>query len=138
MIPNLQHPVLVTIEQVDRGTAEQDDDFREPVQGTTYKAPKTCQGQIKWGSGGALDITRLGTQDDSDGYVTFRTADLRQLSIVLHIGDRFTKFGVGPNQVTHQVYITRLAPFGHYPDTGGAALIKAYFQDRQPARGTGG
>jgi len=91
---------------------------------------------VFWGSEAALDITRIGTQDDSDGYVVFRNVDLRFLNIVLHIDDRFVTFGDGPNMVAREVYISKLEPMAHYPSAFGNAMVKAFFKDRQPVRGT--
>jgi len=134
--PNIQHPIRIGIQSFQRGVAEEDAGYREPVQGGTFGDTVYCQGQVLWGAEKGLDITRLGTQDDSDGHVVFRTVDLRFLGITLHIGDRFVTFGDVPNLVEREVYISRLAPMAHYPGANGNAMIKAYFKDRQPVRGT--
>lgn len=132
---NLQHPVPVTLRQLLRGSAPQDDDYRETIQGAQFGPEVVAPGQVKWVESRALDVTRIGTQDDSDGYVVFLTASLKRLGVTLSIGDKFVRFGVGANQVVREVYITRLAPFAHYQSSGGAACVKAYFADRQPSRG---
>lgn len=137
MTPNLQHPVLITWVPFIRGAAEEDSGYRELVQGPTYGSAISCQGQVLWGTSQGFNLTRIGTQDDSDGYVVFRTIDLRMIGATLHINDKITTFGQGPNQLQREVYIIRLEPFGHYPATMfGATFIKAFFKDRQPVRGT--
>lgn len=137
MTPNLQHPILITWEPFMRGAAEQDDGYRELVQGPTYGPAVSCQGQVLWGQSQGFDLTRIGTQDDSDGYVVFRTIDLRSINVTLHINDKITTFGQGPNTVQREVYIIKLQPFAHYPGTMfGATMVKAFFKDRQPVRGT--
>lgn len=137
MIPNLLHPTPITLQQLVRGAAPQDPDYREPVQAPSYAAPLVVPGQVKWKTSHGLRLERGGTVDDSDGYVLFRTVDLRAAGVTtLHINDRILQFGVDDNAVQRQVYITRLEPLGHYPDAGGATLVKAHFKDRQPSRGT--
>ncbi len=135
MIPNLQHPIPIDIVQVVRGTAPQDPDYREPVQVVKYAPAVTCQGQVKWGEAIGLDVTRIGTQDDSDGYVVFRTVDLRMVGITLHINDRITAFGAGADRLERMVFIVKLEPMAHSRG-GGATMLKAHFKDRQPTRGT--
>lgn len=131
---NLQHPVPVTIERLKRGIAPQDDDFREPIQGAEFEAPIVCQGQVRWGSDASQDVTRIGNTEDGEGYVVFRTVDLRSIDITVGRGDRLSQFGYGANAVSKTVFVTRTAPFAHYPDQGGAACVKCYFSTRRPAR----
>lgn len=139
MIPNLQHPVPVTIAQIVRGAAEQDAGYRELVQAVKSapeRAPDvSCPGQVKWNAKDAVEVTIGGVVERADGYVVFRTVDLRAVGISqLQVNDIIRSMGYGPNQQTAQVYIIKLEPFGHYADAGGAALIKAWFKDRAPAR----
>lgn len=137
MIPNLIHPTPITIQQLTRGAAPEDPDYREPVQTAAYAAAVVVPGQVKWKASKALRLDRGGTIDGSDGYVLFRTVDLQAVGITeLHINDKITQFGTGANAVQRQVYIVMLEPNGHYPDAGGATMVKAYIKDRQPARGT--
>lgn len=140
MTPNLQHPVPVTISQIMRGAAEQDPDYRELVQATKGAPERTpdvvCPGQVKWNAKDAIEVASQGAIERADGYVVFRTADLRSVGIIaLNINDVIKRIGSGPNVQDTYVYIIKLEPFGHYPSTGGASLIKAWFKDRAPSRG---
>lgn len=137
MIPNLIHPTPITMQQIMRGAAVEDPDYRELVQTAVYGAAVIVPGQVKWKSSQAFRLERGGTLDGSDGYVLFRIVDLQAAGITeLHINDKITQFGTGANAIQRQVYIVMLEPNGHYPDNGGATMVKAYVKDRQPARGT--
>jgi hypothetical protein len=77
----------------------------------------------------------------SHGYVLFRLVDVRAAANRAGFGqyrlkqnDRFLKFGVGPNAVETDLYIVDLRYSGHYPDQGGASLVKAFFEDRNPSK----
>jgi hypothetical protein len=130
MIPNLIHPVPVTIRQLNKAGTLMDNDFREPVQQAVHVSDKTLSGQISWSVKDAMAFTRGGVQESSDGYVLFRSIDLEAASIVLHDNDRIIKLG----NIDVDLYIVRLKPCGHYPDATGATMVKAYFADRQPSR----
>ncbi len=131
VMPNLIHPVPVTIQQFDIAATIQDDDYREPVQQAARKANVTIvRGQPKWSGEKDLTYTKGGVQLKADGYVLFRYKDLEAASVELRDNDRFTLIG---KQVV-DVYIVKLRPLGHYTDQSGETLVKAFFMDRQPAR----
>jgi hypothetical protein len=130
MIPNLIHPVPITIQQLNKSATFMDDDFREPVQRAAHTAEVIVPGQIKWGGKDSLVFTRGGVQESSNGYVLFRYVDLVAAGITLKDNDRMVKLG----NIECDVYIIRLEPCGHYPDVGGASMVKAHFADRQPSR----
>lgn len=138
-IPNLIHPVPIVIEQIDKTRQEDnagagswfDDDFREPVQQAARAATVTVVGQPRWGDAQKLGASRSGPESEANGYVLFRYVDLEGKSIELQQNDRFLKIG----KLNTNVYIVSLRPEGHYDDIGGATLVKAFFKDRQPAKG---
>lgn len=129
VLPRLIHPVDVELEQQDAGSTHYDRDAREPVQRVARKIKVTVPGQVKWGAFQDVDDYEAGPISDASGYVLFRYVDLTARSATVNKGDRITKIG----QQERDLYINRLMPVGHYPDQGGAAMVKAFFSDRQPA-----
>lgn len=130
-VPNLLHPVPVIIEQRDVVGTFQDDDYREPVKQAARLVKKTAPGQVMWASEQRIDPSEVGIEEKSAGYVVFRFIDLEALGIVLEQNDRFTKLGL----LDTDLYVVKMMPFAHWPDIGGATLVKAFFKDRTPARG---
>jgi len=133
-IPNLLHPVPVTIEPIDRASTSFDEDAGEPIQAATRAAAVTVPGQVRWTSRNELRMQLGGPVENADGYVTFRFVDLRAAGVTdLKINDRITRTG----STVVEVYITKLEPFAHHPDQGGPTLLKAWFKDRSPAKTRG-
>jgi len=130
MIPNLLHPVPVDVEQLDKSGTIYDDDFREPTQQVEHKTVVHLEGQVHWGEMKEVGVTQAGVEENAAGYVVFRYVDLEAQSVVLRLNDRITRLG----KLDTDLYITKLKPSGHWPDQGGATLLKAYFMDRQPSR----
>lgn len=129
--PNLIHPVRVVIQQLSNAGIVVDDDYRETLQGGGHSAPITTRGQIKWGKDEGLELQRRGVSIDADGYVLFRTIDLRSAGITaINLNDRFLSFGNGPNMLSAKVFVVHLEPVAHYGDAGGATMVKAWFKDR--------
>lgn len=127
--PNLIHPVAVTLEQIDRPATVYDENTRAPIQQAARKAAVTLSGQASYGSAAGLMRKTYGLIKDESGYVTFSRRDLVSRSITLSIGDRITLIG----NESHDAYIVRLQPMGHYPEYGNT-LVRAYYQDRKPAK----
>lgn len=129
MIPNLIHPVPVTICQKVTATTVFDEDAREPIGDVERDSSVVVNGQAKWRSQFDVDMEAGGIEESADGYVLFRRVDLVAAGIELQTFDRITKIGT----IDTDVYITRLEWTAHYPDQGGPTLVKAHFVDRQPA-----
>ncbi len=127
-IPNLIHPVPIIIQSLDASNTFQDDDYAEPVQQAVHEAAVTVVGQVDWETEKAAQVGRGGIREDSIGYVLFRYVDLAIVGLTLKINDRILKVGL----IETDLYINRLLPLGHYPDMGGATMVKAFFIDRQP------
>lgn len=125
IVPNLIHPVDVTIEQINRAATIYDDDAREPVQAAARKSQVVVPGQPRWGSSRRLEATAGGPVDNATGYVLFRPIDLEAAGVDLQINDRLRFQG-------RELYIVRLQPAGHYG--GVSKLTRAYFADREPAK----
>ena len=133
-LPNLIHPVPVIIEQLDEGETYYDEDAREPIQDGARPVQVTLQGQVEWRSQKNAQQTRAGVVEGADGYVLFRLIDLAAAGITIDREDRFARIG----GIDTDVYVHRLEWVGHYPEFGGPTLLKAYFEDRGPARQTRG
>lgn len=130
MIPNLLHPVPVTIQSLSVLNTTYDEHAREPVQQVAHASAEIVQGQVNWAIDKDLRMTHGGAQEGASGYVLFRLVDLAAAGISLKQNDRFTKIGL---ELT-DVYITSLKHTGHYVYAGGATMVKAYFTDRAPSR----
>lgn len=129
-IPNLIHPVPITIQQLDKASTVQDHNHREPVQQSVRNADVIAPGQVMW-FGLEMEVDLGGRKVQARGYVLFRYIDLNALSISLKYNDRITKMGIEDVGM----YIVGLTPVGHYPDQSGATMVKAFVNDRQPAKG---
>jgi hypothetical protein len=129
-IPNLKHPVPINIESVDQGETIYDDNHREPVQQSVVTQINSVPGQIKWFKE-EMEIDTGGRKVLATGYVLFRYVDLASHSLNLKFNCRFTKLG----NESALVFVVGLTPIAHYPDQGGATMVKAFFNDRQPAKG---
>jgi hypothetical protein len=134
MIPNLLHPVPISVEKIDRASTYYDPDAREPIQQAARATTVVVQGQVNWGTQKGLEPAKAGPREGATGYVLFRRVDLDAAGVTLEDNDRFAKLG----DVETDVYVDRLEWEGHYPDQGGPTLVKAYFSDRQPAKQTRG
>jgi hypothetical protein len=131
-IPNLLHPVAVTLVQRSPGTTEVDVDAREPIRSAAYIAPRNIQGQPRFKSlGMTAEYRKGGPVITTDGYILFRYVDLNAASITLAHGDRITQVG----HLAVDIYIERLEPTAPYPDQGGNTMVKAHCRDRAPSRG---
>ncbi len=136
VLPNLIHPVPISLQVITRSATIYDEDMREPVQQSARGATVIVSGQVKWGLDQSFGSQRVGPAADSDGYVLFRLVDLAAATppVTLQRDDRFIRLGT----IDVDVYITGLRYEGHYPDQGGPSLVKAFFKDRLPARDTRG
>lgn len=129
-MPNLIHPIDITIEQWSEAETIYDDDFREPIQQAARVEAKIVKGQPNWDLDEST-ASKAGAEQEASGYVLFRYIDLESKSITLKRQDRIAKMG----HLETDVYITALKPVGHYQDQNGASMVKAYFTDRAPSRG---
>lgn len=133
-VPNLLHPVPISVEKIDRASTYYDPDAREPIMQAARKTIVVVPGQVNWGTQKGLEPQKAGPREGATGYVLFRHTDLTAAGLTLEDNDRFAKLG----NVETDVYIDRLEHEGHYPDQGGPTLVKAYFSDRAPAKQTRG
>ena len=130
VLPRLIHPILCTVERIDKATTIYDPDAREPIQAAARHTEVQMYGQPRWISELELSTAQAGAENEARGYVLFRQVDLDAEGFDLAINDRITMQG----HLADEVYITRIQPMGHYPDQSGASLIKAWFTDRKPSK----
>jgi len=130
-LPNLIHPIQVTVEQIDRSTTIYDPDAREPIGAAARKTTVTMPGQPRWASQRQLEAQAFGPTDSVRGYILFRYVDLTAYGVDLAIGDRVTAQG---HLTAPEGYVVRLEPQAHYQDQNGASTVKAWLSDRLPAK----
>lgn len=125
-VPNLLHPVRITLRRRDVDNTLFDEDMREPIGQTSYYEEETIWGQVSWENKDNVFVDEKGTRLTAIGYILFRYVDLESAGIILKFQDRITKIG----RHEEELYIIKTKPMGHYTDQDGASLIRAYFVDR--------
>lgn len=130
MIPNLIHPVTITIEQIDKSNTNYDPYFKESTGKTTRKKRIELQGQVKYQQAQNAVAGGGGLSQSHDGYILFRVDQLNELEVTLKHGDLVVSIGDAPFQRVANLYLHRFNDVGHYTDVGGSTLLKAFFMDR--------
>jgi hypothetical protein len=130
--PRLIHPVVVLLEPSVVSETIYDEDAREPVQHLKRAVSVEIPGQVNWGGSENMEMTEGGAVLSADGYVLFLKEDLDGVSVEIKVNDRIKKLGWN----TVDLYVVRTQWLGHYPDMGGATMIKAWFRDRAMVRET--
>jgi hypothetical protein len=132
----LLHPIPVFLRKSDKEqTAVMDDALHEPVGQVRRKLkPIKLVAQINDGKSQDARASSGGVVLESDGYLLFRTEDLRKARTTVEVGDSVVKIGESPNDHEVDYYIIRLKYMGHYPGQKGANLVRAYYEDREPSR----
>lgn len=129
MVPNLIHPVNVTILPLNESATVYDRDAREPVGQVAVSATVTIKAQVAWRVPMDPKWEAMGPVEDVRGYLLFRYLDLTAAGYSPKLGDMITKIG----HVDTLVFMTQLQDAGHYPDQNGATMRMAYFGDRRPS-----
>jgi hypothetical protein len=135
-MPRLIHPIPVYLRKIDRDqTAVQDENLSEPIGQVRHdQKPTRLVAQIKRERSQRPVASEGGVIEESDGYMTFRTHDLRVARVTIERGDRVVQIGDAPNDSVVDYYFQRSMELGHYPFARGNTLIRWYFEDRQPSR----
>lgn len=128
-IPNLIHPVVVTLRQINKAGTIQDADALEPVRQAKRNAAVTCLAQVKIEASKVLRFEDGGPVEGATGTATFRQVDLTAAGITLALGDRISQIGTR----AMDVYVIKIEPMGHYP-AHGATMMKVHFHDREPSK----
>lgn len=129
-VPNLLNPVNVVIEPGAPAVTRFDEDAREPVRTLKKGPPISLFAQVEW----AITSPRAfaaGPVQGATGYLVVRKVDIDAIPYSPRRGDKVTVIG---NQTT-DLYLSHVAPTGHYTDAGGTTLFRLYFEDRRPASG---
>lgn len=134
--PRLLHPIPVYVRKKDTDfTAVYDHNLKEPIgQVRREQKPVKLVAQIQEGLTNRARAELGGVSENSDGYVLFRTSDLRDKRIEIERGDRIVQIGEEPNERETDYYVISLKYMGHYQSAKGATLLRAYYEDRQPSR----
>jgi hypothetical protein len=129
-VPNLIHPINVTVMAIHKAATRYDDDAREPVRSVTRRTPLVVPAQVSYQIP-RPDLLPIGVSEKASGYMLFRRVDLLARGYAPARGDKFSKVG----HETADLYVLHVEPLGHYQDQNGSTLVRAYFADRQPATG---
>ena len=137
-IPNLIHPVSVTVERVVAAAVRQDLEAGEPVHGPpSTSIPVVIEAQCKWRTAEEPTAKDGGWRETDAGYITVRTMDM-DAHAGLGVGVRFSrndKITAVGHRTGLVLFIARSQPIGQYEDAfGGHTLYRYYFEDRQPTR----
>jgi hypothetical protein len=136
-LPRLIHPVAVEIETFERTETLVDADYREPISHAARGETTTVLGQMHWTIDDRVQQTLMGPEREATGYILFRIVDLKRAGIgLLENGDRFTSIGHGENKIDVDFYVIGLRMIGHWPDQGGATLVRAFYRDRSQTKDT--
>lgn len=133
--PRLLHPILCKIEQIDHDNTLLEDAYLKSSIGPVGRATAvSVYGQVEEAGAKKASMMEGGIALQYDGYVLFRWEDLEAQSINLQAGDRISEIGEGTRLRAVDLYIVSVQNGGHYQTYTGATLIKAFYQDRHPAR----
>jgi len=129
-VPNLLHPVNVVVEPGAPATTRFDEDAREPVRTMERMSPISLLAQVEWAIASPKAFA-AGPVQGAAGYILVRKVDIDAIPYSPRRGDKITTIG---NQTT-DLYVSHVAPTGHYTDAGGTTLYRIWFEDRRPASG---
>lgn len=148
-IPNLIHPVPVTIQRQDASITLFDPVDRQPVrqmwkrgQGPGTGADETLSAQVNWNDGklGEPKLSPGGVEEKSEGYFLVRVIDLIGAGIATENADGTVDFGIKRgDRITRigrrkvDLYVAWFRDVAFYPDQGGGTLLEVQFVDRNPA-----
>jgi hypothetical protein len=127
-IPNLHHAVMVTIQAVNKASTAFDRDTREPLRTVARTAVRLpAMNRVR-----ALQEPQyipVGLDEDVEGWLVVRLLDCNARDYTPKIGDRIT--AIGHRAV--EFYVRMIQDEGHHTDTGGATIMRLYYEDRRPS-----
>lgn len=149
MIPNLIHPIPVTIQRQSAAATVFDHRAREPVR-QLWKAgegPGTgtavdLVAQVNWNEGGVAKpkVNPEGVEEMSEGYLLFRLVDLLNAGVAVDNGDGTVDFGllrgdriVRIGRRRTNLYVLFFRDVAGYQDQGGCTLLEVDFSSRAPS-----
>jgi len=128
MLPNLIHPIWITIQRADKTATVYDEDAREPIR-SVVREEVTIQAQIVYRQVADPRFESYGLTEDARGYLLFRFSDLEARSYTPARGDMITALG---HRAT-KLFLLQHADAAHYPDQDGASLVRWFWGDRRPS-----
>ena len=148
-LPNLIHPIPITIQRQLPAATVFDDKDRQPVrqlwkkgQGPGTGSEETFEAQVNWNDGaiGKPILNPGGVEEKSKGYLLARVVDLITAGIAVENGDGTVDFGIKRGDRITRIGIRRVELYvgwfrdaAHYPDQGGSTLLEINILDRNPA-----
>lgn len=130
-IPNLIHPIPVTIELLDHSQSVFNDTFREPVGGGARPKRYVIPGQV-FDQDTINNAIETGLKRIVEGYVAFRIVDMNRILPAnrrVQRNDRIVQFGTGANVEPVDFYIYRIRRRAHYAH--GATLCMCWYRDME-------
>lgn len=135
--PKLIHPIGIIVRPTDKENTIFDPNAREPIQIVKRNFQFEIAAQMKYRevSSEGLGVARKshsGMIEGEAGYALIRYIDAAAKLWTPKLGDKFVRFGsntTNPQEV--QVYIRRLSPTAHYPQSG-PTMVKCFFGDEKP------
>jgi hypothetical protein len=149
MLPNLIHPVPVTVQRQSDSITKYDHRAREPVrqlwkagQGPGTGSALELEAQVNWNSGNvAKPVSQPGgVEEESEGYLLFRVVDLIYRGVATENADGTVEFGlargdkivrIGRRRVN--LWVVFFRDVAGYPDQLGCTLLEVNFASRAPS-----
>lgn len=149
MIPNLIHPIPVTIQQQNPAATVFSARAREPVrqlwkagEGPGTGTATELVAQVNWNEGGVAKpkVNPAGVVEMSEGYLLFRVVDLLAAGVATERGDGTIDFGIlrGDRIVRigrrrTNLYVLFFRDAAGYTDQDGCTLLEVDFSSRAPS-----
>lgn len=131
-IPNLIHPVEITVELIDFSQTVLNDRFGESVGGAARPVQYVLPGQV-FDQDTINNPIVSGLTETVEGYVAFRVIDMQRfLPRLIQRLDRIVKFGSDGGGLDEEVdfYFHRLRRKGHY--SSGSTMRMWWYRARAP------
>lgn len=149
MIPQLIHPIPVTIQRQNAAATVFDDRAREPVrqlwkagEGPGTGAATDLVAQVNWNDGHVAKpkVNPAGVEEESEGYLLFRIVDLVAAGVAIERGDGTVDFGllrgdriVRIGRRRTNLYVLFFIDVAGYTDQDGCTLLEVDFSSRAPS-----
>jgi hypothetical protein len=149
VIPNLIHPIPVTIQRRSDAVTTFDARAREPIrqlwkagQGPGTGTELELEAQVNWNQGHVANPTAPpgGVEEESEGYLLFRLVDLIDRGVAVEAADGTVAFGlargdkivrIGRRRVN--LYAVFFRDVAGYTDQVGCTLLELDFSSRAPS-----
>lgn len=131
--PNLIHGVPVSLRLVNKDGTHYDEDTGEPVGKVRRTVNVTVDGQPSFKRAN-YSVVVDGKKTEADGYVLFRILDLNLAGINIEEEDQIVQYGEDDGLVILNVYVIALTYCAHYPEFGGATMVKAWYSKKTPVK----